>query len=341
MLKESNFKPLLVVLLSSLISNCQTYEQHQHNQFENTDSNLHPSFVDQNLQTQEFNESQLYNIKHSDYRTNFQSRLVSNNSLVDDYLLQLIKAYNKSEDYLVSFKDQIKTQAGKIVQWDSEFTNTQERSYDASMARDIRMQKPNATVKSTVQIISEQFHLSGSLAMAHLKDVESYFTLGFKPALDYKGSWMIDKKGDTITRQAHENRETIGDMKVMFYTLKEQSSIKEDRKLVMSIIGKQVGNSIANDDHLMISIGKKSLKQIIHEEQRPIQKKQYKIRLAILFCIFLIQYSVLIDLIRLFFGDPYSKEGKNGIVLTIGGICASAFVCATFTIIAIIIEALV
>ena len=55
--------------------------------------------------------------------------------------------------------------------------------------------------------------------LVQIKDLESYFPIGFRPAIDYKGSWSIDKSKNMIVRHAHDNRETIGDMRVTFYSL--------------------------------------------------------------------------------------------------------------------------
>ena len=76
--------------------------------------------------------------------------------------------------------------------------------------------------------------------MDKVANLEDCFPLGFKAPIDYKGTWVLNKETNSIERRAHSHRDTIGDMRVEFYTMKDNTSNRgeDSSKLLISMIGK-------------------------------------------------------------------------------------------------------
>eukprot|EP00347_Sterkiella_histriomuscorum_P011826 403370955 len=116
---------------------------------------------------------------------------------------------------------------------------------------------------------------SESYYLTLLDNIDKYFPLGFHPPVDYKGAWTMNGERNMLERKAHHNRETIGDMRVHYYTIVPQNNRKQlgfdqdtlkqkfhtdsfdlalrrnlqshlqlDNPVTVSIIGKQKGMSI-------------------------------------------------------------------------------------------------
>ena len=121
--------------------------------------------------------------------------------------------------------------------------------------------------------------LNKDVQLEELKDMQSYFPHGFKPPIDYKGAWTLNKASNTLERRAHLNRETIGDMKVRFEIMKQENNDHNQKQdFTVSMIGKQNGQSLLDsgreEDLLLIKLGKYTKKNLIESSKAPLLKKR-------------------------------------------------------------------
>ena len=77
---------------------------------------------------------------------------------------------------------------------------------------------------------------------------------------------------------------------------------------MVSLIGKQRGQSVAQEQPLIIRLGRYSQKKLLYLEEATILNSRFNTRLVLVACIFIFQYGIFQDLLRVSVSLPYPFE---------------------------------